>query len=200
MTRHFFKLGGVVRRKPKGKRRVDHTGKAVLVALSNGHIRLMSQREAVSQIGRSKGGVEAQRRGTAHRFTSEEASKAAKKLWATRYKMNLRINARLGRPAKLAAPVRRPAIRERHALTGPPYPLVGCNVITGKWYVSANEQDVSLIGERTALRKLGYLPYPRKNVVPSKILQPAPDIRRRGRGRAEGSTQWSVNLLPGVRK
>ena len=72
----------------------------VLIELSPGQYRAMSSREYAMQLGRQKGGQIAQARGTAHRWTSEEARKAARKVWKTRWKMNKRIGIRLGRPAK----------------------------------------------------------------------------------------------------
>ncbi len=189
------------------KKRVVHTGKAVIALLPDGQHRTMAQRDAVSQMGRSKGGLTAQQRGTAHRFTSAEASKAAKKLWATRYKMNHRIGTRLGRPAKLSAPVRRPALREKHVFfygcpagvyyLSSPW-MEGLGIYQPQWVVRTADRTVG-IGERTALRKLGYLPYPRKGVIPVSYV-PAPDVRRLGRKRAAVQPgSWSVHLLPGVK-
>lgn len=200
------------RRKPAKygtKKRVVHEGKAVITLLANGEHRLMSQREAVSQIGRSKGGRTAQQRGTAHRFTREEASKAAKKLWATRYRMNQRIGTRLGRPAKLKPMVRRQPIRDQRtwsAAWAQQFPiLVGEGQVLfdadlRQWFQWDQHLVRHYIGERTALRKLGYLPYPRKGTVPLRIVQQAPNILCLGRKRAVPNPgSWSVTLLPGVK-
>ena len=100
MTRHYFGKAIAPAPKPARKPRPNHKGKMVLIELGPGQFRAMSSREYAMQLGRQKGGQTAQARGTAHRWTSEEARKAAQKVWKTRWRMNRKIGIRLGRPAR----------------------------------------------------------------------------------------------------
>lgn len=167
------------RRKPRPwGSRVVHKGKAVVVTTQDGQTRMMSSRDAASQLGRSKGGRTAQARGTGHRFTSEEARAAARKLWDKRYPINKRIGARLGRPCNLRPFVYRAPLRLKHVFyyACPP----GVYYLENQWVERSNGQTRP-IGERTALRRLGYLPYPRKHIVPVTVA-PTPMVKpKRGK-------------------
>ncbi len=146
--------------------RPDHKGQIVMAVLANGAHVAMSSRDAASQMGASKGGSTTQARGTANRFTSESASKAAKKCWATRWR---KVNGiRIGRPAKRRPSVDRETVRWEHrddAEDGIKY----CYDIE-KWIDRRGGDTFGLLGEITALRRLGYLEYPRRGVVPVKVV------------------------------
>lgn len=178
------------RRKPRPwGSRVSHKGKAVIVLTREGVTRTMSSRDAASQLGRSKGGRTAQARGTGHRYTSETARAAARKLWDTRYPMNVKLGRRLGRVSKCLPAVRRAPLREKHAFSAPEgYPhaagiyYVKLHTVSGvrhQWVSYDGGTGVQLLGERTALRRLGYLRYPRKLPMPVTVT-PAPQVRPKG--------------------
>lgn len=170
-TRHYFHRATEAKAlppKPPKPQRPVHKGKVVSV-LIDGQLRIMSSKEAALRIGRSKGGRNAQATGKAHRWTSEEAKRAIRKCWNTRWRALKGTGLtkpgtrpiRIGRPAKLRPPVRRQPLRDKYASP----PQTGIHFWSGAWWHGSQR-----IGERTALRKLGYLPYPRKNPVPDKIV------------------------------
>lgn len=148
-----------------------HWGRNVLVKVASGAVQPMSSREHASQLGRSKGGsMKAARGNTAGNFTSETARKAAKKLWAKRFRMLPRSKTRIMRRQSLAGKkLDRIAIRKLHThkawlVDGIQYhPEYEMWVIMG---LTGNRR----ITEQTALRHLGYLQRPRKGIMPVKIV------------------------------
>ncbi len=184
-TRHYFTKAVA----PPAKVRVvrpDHKGQIVMAVLANGAHVAMSSRDAASQMGCSKGGATTQARGTANRFTSETARKAALKCWATRWRKVRGI--RIGRPAKKRPSVDRVALRAQHQKAdGDPYggvqfhygyrPMLDC-------WTEVGPNGPRVINEVTALRKLGHLEYPRRGVVPVKVVAVV-----NGRGLRKGQTK-----------
>jgi hypothetical protein len=131
----------------------------VVVRLPNGETRFMNSGYVAMKMGQSKGGERVQQLGKAHRWTSEEARACAKKLWATRWKMNRRINKRLGRPASNKPMVMRAALRAHYAVWPDkgihyqPPRLLG----VGLWILTTKEGS-RVLSERAALIRLGHLP------------------------------------------
>jgi len=120
-------------------------------------------------MARSKGGRTAQAKGTAHRWTSETARKAAKKLWATRWR---KVNGmRIGVPAKKRASVDRQALRERYKNGRTETSAITYEGFIEGGHVWAECDGVSIrpISERTALRKLGHLPSPTP-AIPLRVV------------------------------
>lgn len=127
--------------------------------------KLMAHREYRRLLGNSKGGQVAAQRKTAHRWTPETARKAAQKLWRTRYRVNKHIGVRLGMVLAKRPPVFRAPLRARYALGPDTNPA-------GIWYDPFNRQWVragTVLSERQALRQLGHLPGPNKQ-VPRRII------------------------------
>lgn len=120
---------------------------------------------AARQIGRSKGANRLHELGLAHRWTSEEARKVAKKLWSTRWRMNKHIKKRIGRPSKHRAPINHANMRARY--TDNPECGIHYAAHSGRW-LSGVGDDAREISERTALIRLGYLPssHSRQGYVP----------------------------------
>lgn len=136
--------------------------------------RLMGGAAYRKLVGNAKGGQTTAARGTAHKWTSETARKAANKLWRTRMR---KVNGiRIGVPAKRRARTDRKALREQYA--GGPYTYHAHDAVnydgiyyhfaSAGWYVREEGGDRS-IGEVTALRKLGHLPSPYRP-IPHKVL------------------------------
>lgn len=115
-------------------------------------------------MARSKGGRTAQANGTAHRWTSETARKAAKKLWATRWRKVHGV--RIGVPAKRRPAVDRAALRRQYSL------WAGDGIPCHPWYHPTDKTwhySDRIVSEVTALRKLGHLPSPTP-AIPSRVL------------------------------
>lgn len=123
--------------------------------------RLMGGKAYRKLMAVSKGGRIARDNGKQHRWTSEEARKAAKKLWATRWRKVRGV--RVGVPAKKRAPVRREAIRRQRCFDdgteGPWF-----DPFSRTWWSQGRR-----VTERTALRKLGHLPSPLPP-IPTRII------------------------------
>jgi hypothetical protein len=155
-TRHYFKRAFAPAPKPPKVKRPDHKGKNVLVEMTPGHWQAMRSSDYAQLIGRSKGGLTAQARGTAYKWTSEQATKAIKKCWKTKWGKGSRIGVRLGRPAKLRPAVDRVALREYysiHTVKGISY-----NPIAASWNVGGGWTSIPrVISEVQALRRLGHL-------------------------------------------
>ncbi len=122
----------------------------------------MSAREAAIRLGGQKGGRRSQELGTANRFTPETARRAAHKLWKKKQRKvwGYRIGCKKRRPKTARGPLR--TFYLTHTLEG-----IKCvKTDTGyQWYI-----DERCIGERSALRRLGHLPYPNKRMVPQVII------------------------------
>lgn len=126
----------------------------------------VNARWARKQLARRRGAERLHELGKAHKWTPEEASRASKKVWNTRWRMNKRIGKRLGRPANSKRRLDRIAIRRANYFSQTP--AAGT---TNYWY--DGEQwwaEFGLcrrpISERTALIKLGHLKSPHGYVPP----------------------------------
>lgn len=200
MSRQFFKKGVANRDRvrPTPRRKVRHKGQAVLTRVQRGDktlVRLMSSADAAHLVGVSKGGLAIQAAGTAHRFTPEEARKAARRLWDRRWKLSKRTGARLGLPAKRRPGVKRAPLRAQYAepppfkgiqfhpvMAGDPLPAGTPQSQHGYWTYTYEipyppGQATRVLSERAALTRLGYLASSRKP-VPESIEPIAPYGRK----------------------
>lgn len=168
MTRHFFRCAHEQDRPPRVPR-PQHRRRIVLGQRTepNGKLtlRTMSSREAAMQMGRSRGGTKAHATGKAYEWDSESARKAARRAWATRWRMNRKIGKRLGRPAKNRPAVDHKALRERYATGMAGH--AGDHIIwfspatstrPACWWDDLYGYGNKRISERTALIRLGHLP------------------------------------------
>jgi hypothetical protein len=125
----------------------------------------MSAEEVGRQQARSKGGS----RGKGHKFTSEDARKAALRLWAKRWRLVKGV--RVGKPAYRRPAVRRAPLRAFYAK----FPTNGVRYdpVENIWVRKVGEGWPRTISERTALRHLGHLPYyvnDRKGLIPEVVI------------------------------
>src|SRR6267378_2200228 len=152
-TRKYFVHRAVIVPKVKKPKRPNHKGKLVIVEIKPGLWRTMSSRQLALQLGRSKGGLTAAARGTAYRWTSEEATKAIKKCWAKRWSKGKRIGVRLGRPAKLRPAVDRVALRAYY--NDPEHTMQGIfySTTAKRWYDGTVDATARVISERQALTR-----------------------------------------------
>lgn len=135
-------------------------GKVLLLQHATGQCRLISEREYKQQLGRQKAGLVTAGRPNPGRFTSETAKKAISKLWK-RWKKR-RSGVRRGKPAATRKRVLRAPLRAQHSY----WATTTAGI---KYYpdVKIWAQNGKVISELVALRRLGYLPYPRKRFVPA---------------------------------
>jgi hypothetical protein len=177
MSRSFFRKAVALRDKPakvRGHRRVSLKGNLVWTRTKVGtryvH-RYMTEAQARMKQGAQKMG----RSPRAHRWTSEEARKAALKSWKKKGRKGPYTGRRLGRKLARAKAVDREPFRILHS---------------DRWfldymYATAQKQWYKLrkdpyawvqqVSERTALRNLGYLPKPSGH-VPEEVHK----VTRRG--------------------
>lgn len=166
VRRSFFRKGVALRDRQRKVPvpKIKHKGQAVLTRVQQGDkqlVRLMSSSDAHQLVGVSKGGMAIQASGQAHRWTSETARAAAKKLWATRWKFNHRIGARLGRPSKLRPRVNRVRIRAQY-VDPPPFKGILYHpptdaALKGHWSHTEDDGRTRVISEKAALTRLGYI-------------------------------------------
>jgi hypothetical protein len=182
LTRQYFKRGIEAAKaiKPPKVKRPVHGSNLVMGRLGRPDkgplYRTMTSREAALQLGRAKGAATLHRLGKAHTWTSEEARAAAKKVWATRWRMIKKIGRRIGRKAKNGPIVRRAKLRERYRN----------NQVKGVWYDPERAcwwidltNTPRLISEHAALVRLGHLKSRRKGIVPDSVMPiPLPKRRR----------------------
>ncbi len=180
-TRKYFVHHAVIVPKVKKPKRPNHKGKLVMVEIKPGLWRTMSSRQLALQLGRSKGGLTAATRGTAYRWTSEEATKAIKKCWKKRWGKGSRIGVRLGRPAKLRPAVDRAALRLQY--TYRPGTIIEDHtveyygLVEGKHLWSFTRGNCTRqISEKTALTRLGYIAGLHAHVPRGKVI-PVPGRR-----------------------
>ena len=148
----------------------------------------MGDEEAHRQMARAKGGRRVQELGTGYRWTPAEARAAARKLWDRVYPrkgFSSRRKAdgtqetyRPGWPAKRAPRRSRAAWRAYYAAH--PTNCIWYEPTTREWWT----EDSLLypphrLSERTALRRLGHLSYPRKGLVPDTTI-PVDSTKRAG--------------------
>lgn len=163
--------------KRRAPRKVQMPQNKVVIAQAPGISIGMSRAEAARQIGRSKGGQARARANTGHTFTSETARAAARKLWDKDYPLRgfqgrptatgPQVRVRIGKKVGRRPAVNRKALRARYAEC--PTNGIEYHPEAGYW-TRTDDHMCNLIGERTALRQLGHLPYPRKGLVPETII------------------------------
>jgi hypothetical protein len=120
----------------------------------------MASRKAAQVLGAQKGGLKVSALGTAHRWTSETARKAAIKSWTKRRKFNRRIMARVGVKANRAKGLWREPLRAYYA-ENPSRNIqwvshFGAGSV-GHWNRTYADGTVRTISERAALTALGHL-------------------------------------------
>lgn len=162
-TRHYFTKAIApppkVKKPSKASITKGHIGKRVIITLPNGQTRIMSSRDAALAMGRSKGGLSTHAKGKRHTWTSESGSKAAKKLWRTRWRYLHSIGGRIGMPTKRAKAVKRAPLRllyAHHLTNGISY--TGTEFGKHIWVEVGADGICRRLQEVTALRKLGHLP------------------------------------------
>jgi len=153
-----------------------HRYKVLTIRREDGQHRLMASRRYAHLKGAQKGGRTTAQRQNPGRFTRETARIAALARWLGRHKENKRIGLRLGLRRHRARPeVSRRHLRYLYARM----PRLGIvyKPEFGQWHEGFELRKVAsgeivpmcgrIISERTALRRLGHLPFDRKNWVPS---------------------------------
>lgn len=155
------------RRKPRLVPKPNYRGKAVIAIHETGAV-AMAAGLAAQQVARSKGGRRIHELGKAHQFTSETARAAALKLWRTRQRKVKGV--RVGMRRNVAPRTNRKDLRLIYAIGN-------CEPESPAWYDPFEQQWFAWtrefpISERTALRRLGHLPYRnRKGIVPERVVQ-----------------------------
>jgi hypothetical protein len=155
-TRQFFKRGIAAKHTPKPPKpvRPNHKGKAVVgtrITELGKRTKILSSGHTANVLNGHRCGLLAADRGTAHRWTSETARKAAIKSWTKRRKFNKRIGTRIGVKAARRQSVFRQPLRDYYAET--PTRGITFNAFTQTWY-----RNNRIVSERAALVALGHLP------------------------------------------
>lgn len=150
--------------KPPPVRPPDHHRKVVmgvkLHPTGKREHKTMASRKAAQVLGGQKGGLKSSNLGTAHRWTTETARKAAIKSWTKRRKFNKLIQARVGMRANRRAPLWRAPLRAYYAEN----PTRGIQFIPVFWqnwlgpcWIRTTGDITRQISERAALTALGHL-------------------------------------------
>lgn len=161
-TRQFFRRSGVGKPMPpstrtKTPRKPSLKGLTVITAAPDGRgTRLYSATRLAQLQGAQRGGRTSQATGHGHRWSSETATKAARKLWDKKYRVNQRIQKRLGYPHARQEPLDYPLLRTRHAAA--PVDGIWYDAQSCTWMIQ-DDLGTRRLGERTALQRLGYLPH-----------------------------------------
>lgn len=153
---------------PHVSRKRKYQGKVAVVRTGSG-TKLIGLRKLAQLQGNRKGGEVSATRPNAGRFTSATGSRAARKVWATRWRKIARSGIRIGRRSNIRPAVDHAALRD----------LYSHNQIRGIWFEPASGGWVASwygldlwgvkrrISERTALQRLGHLPRTRKHWQPA---------------------------------
>lgn len=169
-SRSFFRKARNVAHAPKPPKRIvpNHKRKVVMgVRLTGTGVqehKTMSSRKAAQVLGGQKGGLKSSSLGTAHRWTPEEARKAAIKSWTKRRKFNKRINARVGMVANRRPGLWREPLRAYYA-ENPTRGITCERDVCSGWEWARDGRPIS---ERAALQALGHLKSPR-GYIPDSI-------------------------------
>src|SRR5438067_1421853 len=135
-TRRYFTKAVAPEPKPPKLPKVNYRNRYVVASTMkpNGkkNVQTITLRRAVSQQGRSKGGLAIAASGKAHRWTSETAKKAAAKSW----KKHGRKRQLQGRAGSRSAPVRlgRSVVRNKRVSREPLRQYYAENATKGIWY------------------------------------------------------------------
>jgi hypothetical protein len=152
--------------RPHVSRAALHRYRVLTIRRADGVHRLMSSRRFAHLKGAQKGGQTTATRPNPGRFNPETARKAALARWLGRHKANPRTGLRPGVRRKRTRPeVSRRHLRYLYSRTS----RLGIRYLplTGQWMQTAI-WGMTQISETTALRRLGHLPYDRKNWVPGE--------------------------------
>lgn len=147
---------------PHPSRKAKYRGKVAVVRTGSG-TKLIGLRRLAQLRGNSRGGSITATRPNPGRFTSETARKAARKVWATRWRYVPRAGIRIGRKRKNAPQVNRASLRTLYSNN--PINNVWFAPEVGLWQLDTGSQT-RCITERTALQRLGHLPRARKHWQP----------------------------------
>lgn len=155
---------------PHVSQRLRYRNKVMILRLPNGQTRTMAARRYAHLKAAQKGGQTSALRPNAGRFTSESARKTALKRWNGRHRLNKPLGIRLGTRRKFSRPMLdRRALRVLYSRA----PRLGIRYlpVTQEWIREIPDMTRSvIISENTALRRLGHLPYARKNWVPDNTI------------------------------
>lgn len=136
----------------------------VLVSTASGRKLLLSYPTAVARMRQSLAGQTAQAKGLGYQWTSDTARAAARKRWK-RHPMTAR-GYRKGQRFTRRPNVKRAPLRKAYSTS--PINGIQFHTSSASWTIS-DALGTRTISERTALRKLGYLPGPTDRVLPVKI-------------------------------
>lgn len=164
-SRSFFTKAHSLDKVPtlKLKRKVYKGLPGLAVPVPGKGVMVANQAWLAKQAGRSKGGLAIAEAGTAHRWTTETARKAALRRWKTRTKISKRLGIRLGNRIKNRSPVKHAPLRHLFSR---------CEPVQGVWFDAGLQIWVfngRKISERRALQRLGYLPATNKGWVPEPL-------------------------------
>lgn len=163
---------------PHVSRAAKYRYKVLVIKRADGVHRTMAARRYAHLKGAQKGGQTTAGRPNPGRFNPETARKAALARWLGRHKANPRSGLRPGRRLKRSRPeVSRRHLRYLYARA----PRLGIRYFPetifdrGFWgqyeQTSEGSRFLGIISETTALRRLGHLPFARKNWVPGPTDQ-----------------------------
>lgn len=158
-TRTFFNKGRALalrppKVKPPPKRKIPERAYITVEAPDGKGVRQYRTRYVNNKLASQKGGQTAQARGTGHRWDSESASKASKKVWRTRWRVNKRLGVRVCRKPKNRPTVSHVELRGFYANN----PVKGIVYGTDTGWLLTDAHGTRRISERTALTRLGHLP------------------------------------------
>lgn len=190
-TRTFFNKGRALalrppKVKPPPKRKILERAYITVEAPDGKGVRQYRTRYVNNKLASQKGGQTAQARGTGYRWDSASASKAAKKVWRTRWRVNKRLGVRVCRKPKNRPAVNHVALRAIYA-GNPVKGIVYVSAVyrfdnlseLGHWTLT-DTHGTRRISERTALTRLGHLP---STYIPVPLLGGATGVHRaKGKG------------------
>lgn len=169
--------------RPHVSRKRKYLHKVLVIKREDGTHRIMAARRYAHLKGAQRGGKTTATRPNPGRFTLDAARKASQARWQGRHRMNRLVGIRLGiRRKRIAPTANRSLLRYLYSRAF----RLGIHYIpvTRQW-VQQGDNFCHIISERTALRRLGHLPYARKNWVPGEheVIIAHVDV---GMGPAEG--------------
>jgi hypothetical protein len=152
--------------RPHVSRKPQYLYKVHVIKRADGRHRTMAARRYAHLKGAQKGGQKTALGPNPGRFDSEAARAASRRRWDRHCKPNAISGIRRGMPSKRTRPeVNRRLLRALYSRA----PRLGIRYlpVTEQW-IHVQDCGQFIISERTALRRLGHLLYPRKNWVPAE--------------------------------
>lgn len=172
IPRNFFRKGIAAKSsivsKPKRPPRIRNHPRPTVVQIltADGRLRIVGSSFARFQMLNANRGIVSYATGAGARFDSTSGRKAVQKRWAKhpQTRLGIRKGARLVR----RSPVSRGPLRERYSLS----PCRGIQYSPAlKVWTITDQHNTRPITERTALRKLGHIPYPDDKIRPIQIVK-----------------------------